>query len=480
MKSMTWIGAGLIVTLVLGGGSSAHAEPGSCNGPKLTPSDGAEDDKFGTVSISGDIAVIGASGDDDQGGSSGSAYIFARDMGGPDNWGQVTKLTASDGVAVASFGISVSVSNDVAVIGAWRAEVNGTPTGAAYVFHRDHGGPDAWGEVVKLVAPDATFDDQFGQRVSVSGDVVVVGAWLDDDDGTSSGSAYVFHRHQGGSDNWGFVKKLTAPDGTTGDAFGRVAVGGDVLIVGANGDDDNGMGSGSAYVFHRHEGGVDNWGLVRKLTADDGEAGDVFGNLVAVDGDTIVVGATGDGGFTGAVYVFRRNEGGLDNWGQVAKLAASDGEPSDGFSLGLSISGDFLVVGANHDDDNGTNAGAAYVFARDDDDPDNWNEAVKLTAFDGADVDVFGASVAVSGDIALVGARLDNDNGDDSGSAYVYDLPGCLCPADVSGDSVVGVTDLTFVILAWGQAGGAADINADSVVDVLDLVEVITNWGPCP
>ena len=277
---------------------------------KLTTDDAAVRDYFGyTVSVDGDTAVIGAHYDGDGGTLSGSAYVFSRNLGGADNWGQVAKLTASDAAASDFFGISVSVDGDTAVIGAYRNDDAGLNSGSAYVFSRNQGGADNWGQVVKLTASDAAAGDIFGYSVSVDGDTAVIGAvYANDDGGLSSGSAYVFSRHQGGADNWGQVSKLTADDAARGDSFGNsVSVDGDTAVIGAVADRDAGRLSGSAYVFSRNQGGADNWGQVTKLTASDAAEEDRFGKSVSVDGDTAVIGAYLDGNADsdgGSAYIF--------------------------------------------------------------------------------------------------------------------------------------------------------------------------------
>ncbi len=180
-----------------------------------------------------------------------------------------------------------------------------------------------------------------------------------------------------------------------------------------------------------------------------------------------------------------RDEGGANNWGEVKKLTASDADADDGFGHYIAVSGDIAVVGARNNDDAGTDSGSAYVFARDLGGPDNWGEVKKLTASDAAASQLFGVSVAVSGDIAVVGAPRNDDacprDPDcNSGSAYVFcNISPFVCPADTDGSSVVDVVDLVNVILAWGSADPAADVNADGIVDVQDLIEVVLNWGPC-
>ncbi|REJ76430.1 MAG: hypothetical protein DWQ47_12560 [Acidobacteria bacterium] len=398
---------------------------------KSIASDPAATDGFGSsVSISGDTAVAGAPLDDDSGADSGSAYVFKRNTGGADGWAQADKLTASDAGAGDNFGTSVSVNVDTIVVGSPLDDDAGADSGSAYIFKRNEGGAESWGEVEKLTATDAASDDQFGSSVSVSTDTVAVGAFGNSDAGSESGSAYVFARNAGGTDNWGEVQKLTASDAAADDQFGiSVSVSGGTIVVGSHFDDDSGSESGSAYVFLRNQGGVDNWGELQKLTASDAAATDNFGRSVSISGDTLVVGAHLDddtASESGSAYVFTRNEGGVDNWGQLQKLVASDAAMDDNFGYSVSISGDTVVVGAYGNDDAGAESGSAYVFARNlGSVADSWGQQAKLTASDAAAGDEFGTAVSVSGDVAFVGAS----NGD---------TPGPLAPLRDSGLSKTG------------------------------------------
>jgi RHS repeat-associated protein len=329
-------------------------------------------------------------------------------------WSEQDKLTASDGAASDFFGRSVAISGDTAVVGAYRDDDNGSDSGSAYIYVRD--GSGNWNQQAKVTASDGAANDWFGWSVAISGDTAVVGAFQDDDNGTDSGSAYIYV--QDGNGNWNQQAKLTASDGVAGDLFGwSVAISGDTAIVGANGDDDNGTDSGSAYIHVRDSSG--NWNQQAKLTASDGAASDFFGRSVAISGDTAVAGAYFDddnGSNSGSAYVYVRD--GSGNWNQQAKLTASDGAANDWFGHSVAISGDTAVVGAYFDDDNGSNSGSAYIFVRDGN--GNWNQQAKLTASDGAASDWFGFSVAIRGDTAVGGSRLDDDNGTGSGSAYIY------------------------------------------------------------
>ncbi|MCP3981058.1 MAG: hypothetical protein GY716_17310 [bacterium] len=400
----------LAVALAIALSGAAHADGSS---EKLTASDGGPDDWFGwAVSASGDVTVVGATNADDAGWGTGAAYVYQRNQGGAGNWGQVAKLLASDGAAFDNFGISVSVSGTVAVVGAWADDDAGNAAGAAYLFARDEGGSDNWGQVAKLASSDLAAGDEFGRSVSVSGDVALVGAWADDDLGDFSGSAYVFARNAGGPDNWGQIAKLTASDGVAGDRFGwSLSVSGDVAVVGA-------WSAEAAYVFHRDEGGPDNWGQVAKLTGSESAAGDRFGWSVSVSGDRAIVSSWLTN--PGAAYIFARNESGSNNWGEVTRLTATGGFVGDEFGESVSISGDYAVVGAQLDDDAEYRAGAAYVFARNNGGPDNWGQVTKLTAFDAGFEDQFGSAVTIGGDVVAVGANFADAAEYDSGSAYAF------------------------------------------------------------
>ena len=160
---------------------------------KLLASDGAYGDFLGfSVSISGDEIVVGAAYDDDIGIDFGSAYVFQKPVGGWVNMTQTAKLTASDGAASDLFGFSVSISGDVAVVGAITDDAPLSDSGSAYVFERPLGGWVSMTQTAKLTASDGAAGDQFGVSVSISGDVAVVGAFLHDDNGLESGSAYMF------------------------------------------------------------------------------------------------------------------------------------------------------------------------------------------------------------------------------------------------------------------------------------------------
>jgi len=382
-------------------------------------SDGATSDLFGAnVSLSGDVALVGAWREDACGHDSGSAYVYRRE--GSD-WVEETKLTASDGAADDHFG-TVSLFGDTALVGSKRDDDNGTDSGSAYVFRYNGSG---WVEEAKLTASDGAANDYFGGG-SLFGDTALVGASGDDDHGTDSGSAYVFRFDGSG---WVEEAKLTASDGTAGDSFGsRVSLSGDTALIGAMNDDDHGTDSGSAYVF-RFDGS--DWVEEAKLTASDGASGDGFGNQISLSSDVALVAATWDddhGTDSGSAYVFRYDG---SDWIEEAKLTAAGGEAWDWFGMSTCISDDTALVGVRYDDDTAIEAGSVRIFKYD---GSGWNEEAQLLASDGQFMDHFGHSVSLSGDIVLVGARDDDDNGSYSGSVYFFGLSDEVCLNSVTAE----------------------------------------------
>ncbi|MDZ7800035.1 MAG: FG-GAP repeat protein [Trueperaceae bacterium] len=383
------------------------AEPFQTTPAKMTASDGADNDRFGSsVAIDGDYAIITAERDDLTGTDEGSAYAFKRSG---DSWVEIDKLTASDAADDDLFGRSVAIDGDYAIIGADGDDLTGSNEGSAYAFKRSG---DTWIEIDKLTASDAADGDRFGSSVAIDGDYAIIGALYDVLAGANEGSAYVFQRS---GDSWVEIDKLTATDGGDGDLFGgSVAIDGDYAIIGAGLDDLTGTDEGSAYAFKRSG---DSWVKIDKLTASDAADNDFFGNSVAIEGDYAIIGASRDdlaGANEGSAYAFKRNG---DSWVKIDKLTASDAADNDFFGNSVAIEGDYAIIGAQFDDLAGTNEGSAYVFQRS---GDSWVEIDKLTATDAGDGDRFGFSVAIDGNYAIIGAEKDDLTGTNEGSAYVF------------------------------------------------------------
>ncbi len=316
---------------------------------------------------------------------------------------KVAHLTASDAGVFDSFGRAADVSGDTAIVGA-LGHNNGN--GSAYMFAFDG---TTWTKSQELLPSDGMGGDWFGFSVAMDGDKVLVGALQHVHSRTSqNGSVYAF-RFNGTS--WIEQQELLAPDGAIGDAFGGlVAIDGNVALIGAPGDDDNGSNSGSAYVF-RFNG--TNWVQEQKLLPSDATANDNFGGAVAVSGGAVVISAVNSAMAHGAVYVFRFDG---TTWVQEQKLVASDGAFVDAFGGSVSITGDVALVGAFLDDDNGQDSGSAYVFQFNQQ-AATWVQAQKLLASDGIAGDQFGRFVAIDGGNALVGAWAADGS---MGKAYLF------------------------------------------------------------
>lgn len=391
--------------------------------PRELGSDGAGGDDLGrAVAMAGDLAVVGAPGGAvGPSPERGAAYVFVRSGA---TWTIEAKLVASDGLAGDQFGASVAIAGETILVGAPHNDAAGVDGGSAYVFTRSAG---TWLEEQKLVSADGAPDDLFGTSVALDGDFALIGAPQDDDIGFSSGAAYVFARVGGA---WAEQRKLRAGDEAAGDEFGwSVALSGDTALIGARYDDDAGTNSGSAYVFVRSGGG---WREEQKLAASDSTPGDIFGFAVAIDGDTVVIGADGDddGGMSsGAAYVFVRSGG---TWTEQQKLTAGDGGSFDRFGTSVAVSGDTVLVGMPGDDGLHADSGAVYVFARDD---SLWSERVKLTGSDGGSAAQLGWSVALSGTSALAGSPRADAATRNSGAAYVFVSSGGVWSEEVKLDA---------------------------------------------
>ena len=353
------------------------------------------------------------------------------------------QLSAADELVYTSQGFDVDISGNTAIIGAPFRHVAGINSGTAYIMVRSG---SSWSLQSELIPADLGPNDEFGTRVTVDNNTAAVYAstpeevFIFERSGTtwseqaalnlstfvdainlagntlvigqpssaSTGTAAVYFRS---GSSWSIQGTLTANDGASGDNFGRdVAIDGDTIIVGAYTDDDGGNGSGSAYVFTRSGS---SWTQQAKLTAGDAAADDLFGHGVALSGDTTIIGAPGDDG-SGSAYVFVRSG---TTWSQQAKLTAAALSPADQFGGYVGLDGNTAVISAVADDTRGDGAGAVYVFTRS---GVTWSEQTKLTAGETAAFNFFGWQVALDNGTAVMGAVLGNGQIPISGSAYVF------------------------------------------------------------
>jgi len=377
------------------------------------PASGGE---FGySVAIDGDYAIVGAWYE----GSSveGAAYIYQRT--GENTWSAPTKIVSPDGEAGALFGCSVAISGDYAIVGAYEGM---SFAGAAYIFHRT--GDNTWDAGTRIVAADSELALYFGISVGISGEYAIVGAYYTTVIGIGhTGAAYIFHRTD---TTWDAGTKILASDGQESDFFGNsVGISGDYAIVGALQEDPGDVSeAGSAYIYQRTD--TNTWGEEAKIVASVPGESDNFGYAVAISGDYAIVGSpyedTG-GDNAGAAYTFHRT--GANTWEAGPTIVASDPAAWDYFGYSVSLSGPYAIVGAYGEDPNSVgSAGSAYLFNRTD--VNTWSSATKIWASDGSFSDEYGISVSINGYYAVIGAHRDDPAAaSDAGSAYIYkhDLP---------------------------------------------------------
>ena len=458
MQSRPSLGAivtSVIVSLCLAAGTGAAHAQGVTQEFKLLQFDAAPSAQSGhSVSVDGDTAIVGAPLDTGIGANTGSATVFTRSNG---VWTQQAKLVAPDGATNDQFGYAVVVSGDTAIVGAPQDDVGADSNrGSVYVFTRTG---TVWTQQQKLTAFDGAAGDRFGYSLAMSGDTLIVGAPLDNiGTSTDRGSAYVLTVNAG---VWNQQAKLSPFTGAPGDEFGNsVAISGDLAVVGAHLADDGGTDSGAAHVFGR-SGGV--WTQHSTLLpGSEVVAGDQFGASVAMSGLTAIVGAPLDDETVsgilnrGAAYSFRLNAG---IWTQQ-KLIPPNGAAGDQFGGAVAISGDMAIVGARFDDGD---TGSASVFART---GVTWTQQAQLTVADGAVNDEFGGSVAASGNTLIVGAPF-AVNGFTTGAAYVFVNAAVLPPPDpdADGDGVPDASDNCPAVANPSQS----DLDGDGIGDACDV-----------
>ena len=384
------------------------------NAQVLHASDGEEDDAFGSsLGTFGNSAIVGAVFDEINGNETGSAYYFGNLNGTSGIINELVKLTASDGANGDFFGATgADLHGDSALIGAWADDDD---RGSAYFFKGLDNASGTVTEAVKLTASDGAANHVFGVSVSLVGDTALVGASSADQNGVATGSAYYYKNLDKASGTINENVKLTASDGVQGDGFGAdVSLSGDSALVGAFADDDNGFTSGSAYYFKNLDDSVGAINENVKLTASDGASGNRFGISVSLSGDSALVGADGNSGsgtIPGSAYFFKNLDKAVGTVNEDVKLTPSDGMPGefDFFGNEVSLSRGSALVGT---------AESAYYFSNLDKASGTINEDLKLTAANGTSGDRFGRSVGMSGDRITVGAHRGDGNARDSGVAY--------------------------------------------------------------
>jgi len=417
---------------------------------KILASDGQASDTFGySVAMSGNYAIIGAPLDDSAGYSSGSAYIFHRSNS---TWSQQSKIYASDSQLNLAFGNSVAISGDYLIVGTCY---NGDYSiqGSAYIFKRDG---TTWTEQEKITASDGFDDDWFGRSVAISDNYALVNG--------PNKSAYIFSRDE---TTW-TEQAIISPSDPDGDGFGgSLSITENYAAIGADMDGEW-CYSGAAYIFHRTGTA---WSEQAKLTASDDFCYYQFGLSIALSEleDCLVVGACDSYEYGGSgAYIFDRTG---TVWTEVTKLQ-SESSSEDNFGSSVSFYGDYVIVGA-HGDDNG---GSAYIFHRN---GRSWSQQSKIIPSDVLVYDSFGYAVSIFGEYSLVGSFCDdNENGSDAGSSYIFHLVvPLLTPVNVQ----IEISD-TILTLNWDEVIGAisykvfSGIDPDNITNLEEMGITDTFW----
>lgn len=413
--------------------------------------DGA-DKLFGSaVDIDGDLALVGAQNDSGAAGWSGAAYIYRRTG---DAWNIEAKLTASDGKTSDYFGISVALDQDVAIVGAYYADGAAADSGAAYVYRH---GDSGWVQEAKLIPSDTTsVGFYFGNAVAINGNTIAIGKTYGS--GATEGAVYIYHWD---GTTWSEVQKLVSDEHTSSGYYARsLALSDNQLVVGSL---DGYERSGAAYVY---ELAGEELVFQAQLTPASGQAS---GNSVAMDDDVIVVGATGSGFDAGSAYVYRRTD---TTWHEEATLSAGDGRINSSYGYKVSINGDTILVSSPYwiNDGEIDNGDSVYVYTWDD---ESWNETSHIVSPDETGgSDSFGNSISSDDNIAIVGALTDDDAGENSGSAFIFDITPVTNPMAADSDDD-GLNDSDEISL--GTSPVNADTDGDGLPDGTDPEPLVSD-----
>jgi hypothetical protein len=374
-------------------------------GQVVIANDGIADDRFGTaVAVWGDTAFVSSgvwsynrsnqnSGDvptnlQPEANQRGAVYVFRRDNG---VWTQTQKLLASDASDYSNFGSSLAFDGSTLMVAALNANVGDvSQQGAVYSFSFVG---DSWIETDKFSASDGASSEAFGSAVAVQGNTAVIGA-LNATVGvnTSQGKAYIFTLADG---IWSQTQILAAADGSANDRFGQsVAFDGVSILVGAPTLPYNSAHGGFVYAF---ESTGDAWSQSDKLVPDDTAVSDQFGYSVSLDGNNALIGSVGYQFARGSVYAFSRPDGA---WHQVQKIMPEASSSGDQFGNAIAMKGSTALVGAQA---SATDQGKGRAFALSEASGE-WNLPSELEQVVPGTLDLFGTAVAFDGISFMVGA----------------------------------------------------------------------------
>ncbi len=403
---------------------------------RLTNADGAGFIRLGqAVELHGSRAMVGAPYADN---SRGAVYVF-EDSGvlAGGGWSQVARLVSSDRADNDRFGSSLDFEGDLAVVGASEKHAPSlSRKGAAYLFRRQPNG--SWVEFQRLEGPDEF--GRFGHQVKIENGRVFVSAY---------GRVWVYAANGSGpSTRWEVIGELPAPNGSV--LFGwSMDVSGDWLAIGDSQNNARGERAGTVYLYQEFPSGSGAWLGRKALFASNAGGGKFFGNTVAIDRDLLVAGESRGNDAPGSVFVFERNAGGTNNWGETKRIIPGDGQSGDNFGSAIAIDEGALLVGASNEDDGSQGAGSAYFYRRPAGGGSNWMET-KFGADDPGETHVFGFDVALSRGQALIGGNGANA----IGNAYVFmmDGPPVADESRVEGVVRAGVTVRSDFMFSDGES----------------------------
>ena len=365
--------------------------------------------------------AVGLADEDGPSGLGGDVFVYHMDTQSS-QWTQVQHLQdTANGTVADFFGWSVCVWGDTLAIG----EPGNTPlnTGRVFVYERDPQS-GAWSETQQVTPSSPVPDDNFGAAVSLFGDVMVVGA-VDPNNASNAGRAFIFERD--GNGIWQEVQQLYDLSGAVGFYYGySVSVSGDVIVVGAYGDDDQGAGSGSVFVYEPD--GQGTWQQTQKLLQPGGGAGTFFGASVSICNDVIAIGAPRDaaqGNNSGNAFVFERDTQGV--WQPAVLALPTSLGAEDILGVSVSVNVDTLVITAPRNPFSPPLDGSAFVYQRNSA-TGQWLELEELLPADGAPDSWFGFAADISDGTIGITAAYDDVAG--IGRTYIYTLePNCKTPS---------------------------------------------------
>jgi len=382
------------------------------------PDDLSANDLFGnSISVSGEYMFVGASFSDDAylGEDCGAVYVY-RNNGG---WSQTQKLQPWYQTNDVSFGNSVSVYGNYAIVGAYYDSYNEIYEGSAYIYYLNTS-TNEWNAAKILLPTGSTEGDLFGYKVAINSQYAAVCALFDDESGAISGAVYLFGKDTGGTDNWGLVKKILPDNAFNGLNFGAsLSFYEDELFIGATGESTNGEYSGACFVYSENEGGANNWGNVDVLFANDASEYDNFASNIYINEYYLMISAENAGSSNpgeGAVYIFEKDIN--DFWNQTAKITSSVQETGSKFGASVIFAENLLFVGAPEKTESNTNEGQVYVFSYDD---ESWSEIMSLNNSNSGENYYFGKSVASDGINVFIGAPQNTETSNTGLNGLIYE-----------------------------------------------------------